>query len=188
MVWSVARDTGGVSCSPWIKGSKSGSDPLSGVEDSSMAEIPEPERTKVIIDVLLHDYDAMRAEIVSRTSSRFQLVGLAAVAATLVTAKWASGWDVLWISLGTVIFGAIIWLIFRLFINRCAARVLQIEDKINNLLDTSRNGPVLTWESHLMRLRWRSVRGWAESKTAMRNRSDSELRAALSVDAAPTEG
>jgi hypothetical protein len=76
-----------------------------------MADIPEPERTKLIIDVLLHDYEAMRAEIVSRTSSRFQLMGLTAVAATLGTAKWASGWDIFWIILGTVVFGAIIWFI-----------------------------------------------------------------------------
>jgi hypothetical protein len=140
-----------------------------------MADIPEPEHTRVIIDVLLHDYDAMRAEIVSRTSSRFQLVGLTAVAATLATAKWASGWDILWIILGTVIFGAAIWLIFRLLINRCAARVSQIEDEINNLLDTSGNDPVLTWESRLLRLQWGSFRGWAEKKTAMRNRWNSEL-------------
>jgi hypothetical protein len=153
-----------------------------------MADIPEPERTKVIVDVLLHDYDAMRAEIVSRTSSRFQLVGLAAVAATLATAKWASGWDVFWVILGTVIFGAIIWFIFRLFINRCAARVLQIEDEINNLLNTPSDDPVLIWETYFQHIRWRSFQGWAESKTAMRSRWDSERAAARPPDVKPAGG
>jgi hypothetical protein len=139
-----------------------------------MADIPETERTKVIIDVLLHDYDAMRAEIVSRTSSRFQLVGLTAVAATLATANWAHGWDVLWVILGTVGFGAIIWFIFRLFINRCAARVLQIEDEINNMLKTSRNDPTLIWESYFLHIQWWPFQGWAESKYAMRKRWDGE--------------
>lgn len=124
----------------------------------------------------------MRAEIVSRTSSRFQLVGLAAVAATLVTAKWASGWDLFWVAFGTVIFGALIWFIFRLFINRCAARVLQIEDEINKLLNTPSNDPVLSWETYILHIRWRSLGGWAESKTAMRRRWDSEREATRPLD------
>jgi hypothetical protein len=126
------------------------------------------ERRKLIIDALFHEYDALRAEIVARTSSRFQLVGLAAVAATLVTAKWAAGWGILLISVGTIIFAAVIWLAFRLYINRCAARLEQIEDQINKQIrqcSWPNNQPVLMWESKLLKLHW--FRHPLEKKSAM---------------------
>lgn len=115
------------------------------------------------LDVLLHEYDTLRAEILARTSSRFQLLGLAAVAATLVTAKWGSGnlpgWDIFWIVVGivggTAVVAAVIWLVFGFYINRCAARIIQIEEEINNKL----GDPVLIWESGLVPLsRLRSLR------------------------------
>jgi hypothetical protein len=107
------------------------------------------------LDVLLHEYDTLRAEILARTSSRFQLLGLAAVAATLVTAKWGSGnppgLDGLWIALGiaggTALVAAVIWVVFGFYINRCAARIKQIEKKINDKLGGE---PILIWESRLV--------------------------------------
>jgi hypothetical protein len=35
------------------------------------------------IEVILHEYDSLRAEIVSRTDSRFQLIGFLGLAAVL---------------------------------------------------------------------------------------------------------
>ncbi len=68
------------------------------------------------INVLLHEYDTLRAEILARASSRFQLVGLAAVAATIVTAKWGTGKYqnlIVWVTIGaTFAVALVIWLLF----------------------------------------------------------------------------
>ena len=144
-----------------------------------MANSGDADGSALTIEVLLHEYDALRAEIVARTSSRFQLVGLAAVAATLVTAKWAGyWWGITLIILGTAVFAGVIWAAFRLYINRCAARTLQIENEINTQIkqiNTQTNESVLIWETHLLPLQWRRG-GWRENKFAMRERWDEALR------------
>jgi hypothetical protein len=124
-------------------------------EDDSMANGQEADSAPHL-DVLLHEYDTLRVEILARTSSRFQLLGLAAVAATLVTAKWGSGnlakGDIIKLVAGivggTAVVAAVIWLVFGLYINRCAARIKQIEEEINNKLGE----PVLIWQSRLVPL------------------------------------
>ena len=115
------------------------------------------------IDVLLHEYDALRAEILARASSRFQLTGFAAVVATLLgVQKSILPTIAIWVIIGVLAVGAIaIWLIFRSYINKCAARVWQIEEEIN----AEMGEPLLIWESH----RLSSPRP-LEAKSAIRNR------------------
>jgi len=107
---------------------------------------PDTER----ISALLHEYDALRAEIVARAGSRFQLVALVGVVATLVTAKWASGSTQTWIIIGTLIGTAvtalIIWLAFGTYIDSCASRLIDIENEVNRMLGGL---PVLKWESRI---------------------------------------
>ncbi len=117
-----------------------------------MANSGETERV-LNIDVLLHEYDALRAEILARANSRFQLVGLASVVAALLGAKELHGFDILWIALALFAVAAFIWVGFRLYINRCAARLWQIEHEINDAIKDT----VLKWESHPLPHSWRDV-------------------------------
>jgi hypothetical protein len=105
------------------------------------------------IDVLLHEYDALRAEILARANSRFQLLGLAGVIGALLGAKNLHGYDILWISLALLGVAALIWIVFRMYINRCAARVSQIEIEINQAIDHT----TLKWESHPLPHSWRDL-------------------------------
>jgi hypothetical protein len=132
------------------------------------------ERTarELAINLLLHEYDALRAEIVARTSSRFQLLGLAAVAATIVTSKWGTGkyqnvivWGTI---IGTILVAAAIWILFGLYINRCAGRLMQIEHELNNALGCD----ALIWESKRINF-WQS---W--TRESAKNKWESKLTAA----------
>src|SRR5438067_2430716 len=132
-----------------------GVDPSPKEEDSRMAESEEP-NSEFAINVLLHEYDTLRAEIVSRASSRFQLVGLAAVAATIVTARWGTGKHqrgILEVTVAlTILAGVAIWALFLFYINRCAGRLKQIEAEINKALGCS----VLIWENYRLGF-WQSL-------------------------------
>jgi len=115
-----------------------------------MPDNQEAGSTALIIDVLLHEYDALRAEILARASSRFQLTGFAAVVATLlgVTKGVLPSW-VVYTTIGLLVVGGIvIWFTFRSYINKCAARVWQIEEEINAAMGE----PLLIWESHFLAL------------------------------------
>lgn len=142
----------------------------------------DSERTnnEFAIGVLLHEYDTLRAEILARTSSRFQLVGLAAVAATIVTANWGSGKhfrEILWIAIiSTTLAAIVIWVLFVFYINRCAGRLIQIEHEINSALGCS----VLIWESYRIDF-WQSVR----RSQAQKNWDDSLARASAKHGALP---
>ena len=95
------------------------------------------------IEVILHEYDSLRAEIVSRTDSRFQLIGFLGLAATLlgITGLSASARVILIVAALIVFIG--IWVYFGLYIKRCAERLREIEDEVNGKLGR----PVLVWES-----------------------------------------
>ena len=48
-----------------------------------------------VIDVVLHEYDSLRAEILARSDARFQLIGYLGIAATLLgtqISEGARGW------------------------------------------------------------------------------------------------
>lgn len=89
------------------------------------------DREQLIVDLLLHEYDALRAEILARTTSRFQLLGFAAVAVSVLAATTIGGvWKGILIAI-IVVAAAAIWLRFGRYTDRCAARIRGIEATIN---------------------------------------------------------
>lgn len=97
-----------------------------------------------VIDVLLHEYDALRAEVLARSDARFQLVGYLGIAATLLgtqISKDMRGWLIV-IALGGFI---AIWFRFGFLMRKCATRLREIEAEINKKLPTTT--PTLVWET-----------------------------------------
>lgn len=95
-----------------------------------------------VVDVILHEYDALRAEIVSRSDARFQIIGFLSIAATLLgtqISEGARGW-LIGVTLGGFI---AIWLRFGLLIRRCAGRLREIENFVNKELGSE----PLVWEN-----------------------------------------
>lgn len=106
------------------------------------------------IEVVLHEYDALRSEIVSRTESRFGLVGFLVIAATILGATGVAD-SLRWVLIVIVlVLLAGIWVVFGLYIRRCAERLKEIEASINDQLG---GDPVLTWESELSVSRFRRL-------------------------------
>jgi hypothetical protein len=75
------------------------------------------------IEVILHEYDSLHSEIVSRTDSRFQLIGFLGLAATLlgITGLSTSARVILIVAALIVFIG--IWVYFGLYIKRCSERL-----------------------------------------------------------------
>ena len=95
------------------------------------------------IDVVLHEYDALRTEILARSDSRFQLIGYLGIAATLLGTQ-ISGESRAWL-IGIALAGfMLIWLRFGFLIRRCAKRLREIEDEVNSKLAMT----VLKWENN----------------------------------------
>jgi hypothetical protein len=107
-----------------------------------------------VIDVVLHEYDSLRAEILARSDARFQLIGYLGIAATLLgtqISEGARGW-LIGIALGSFI---VIWLRFGFLIKKCANRLLEIEAEVNKELHTT----ALVWETRQPRgLLYRGIR------------------------------
>jgi hypothetical protein len=101
------------------------------------------------IEVVLHEYDALRDEVLSRTSARFQLLGLLSIAATLLGVSSISrGWHWVVVVVVALIILLGLWLYFGFAIKRCAIRLREIEEEINGKLGGKQ---VLRWESRLPR-------------------------------------
>src|ERR1700693_1602605 len=96
------------------------------------------------IDVILHEYDSLRAEIISRANSRFQLIGYLGIAATLLGTS-IGDWE-RWILIGVSLAGFMgVWVVFGLYIKKCANRLREIEHYIKGKV-----GPgLLVWETRL---------------------------------------
>jgi sulfite exporter TauE/SafE len=101
-----------------------------------------------VVEIVLHEYDALREEVLSHMNSRFQLLGLVGIAATLLGVSGVSKhWHwVFVLAIATLILLGL-WLYFGFAIKRCAVRLRQIEEEINSTLDRQ----VLKWERELPR-------------------------------------
>lgn len=102
------------------------------------------DRKQLIVDLLLHEYDALRAEILSRTTSRFQLLGFAAVAVSVLIANNVGGVLKGLLITAIVVAAAAIWLRFGRYTDRCAARIKGIEATINSEVHAN----ALWWETN----------------------------------------
>ena len=112
----------------------------------------EAGRPALIIDVLLHEYDTLRAEILARANSRFQLLGFAGVVVALLGATHNITLIII-VSVALAVAAVVIWIGFHLYINKCAARLMEIEARVNALFPED----VLVWESRSLRPSWRDV-------------------------------
>ena len=95
------------------------------------------------IDIVLHEYDSLRAEIVSRMDARFQLIGFLAIVATLLGTTDISNSSRSLLIIAALILFTCVWLLFGFYIKRCAQRLREIEDEVNKEFKK----PVLVWES-----------------------------------------
>jgi hypothetical protein len=98
------------------------------------------------VEVVLHEYDSLREEVLSRMNSRFQLLGLVGIAATLLGVSGVSKhWHWVFVVVIAILILLGLWLYFGLAIKRCAARLRQIEEEVNNAFGRQ----VLAWETAL---------------------------------------
>ena len=98
------------------------------------------------VEIVLHEYDSLRNEILSRANARLELLGLLSIAATLLG---VSGFSEDWRWAYVVVIGFLIliglWFYFGWAMKRCAIRLRQIEEEVNTALGRT----VLRWESDL---------------------------------------
>lgn len=105
---------------------------------------------KFKIDILLKEYDTLRAEILQRINARFGIIGFLGTLFAFVLSKWEwqpknCSFDVRWpiVALGlTVLLGT--WWWFGIRMQRLAARVSSIEKRVNQLAGEE----LLTWETY----------------------------------------
>ena len=105
--------------------------------------------TVIKINILLKEYDTLRAEMLQRINARFAIVGLLGALLVLLISKWGwqpAGWplDVRWLVgvLGASILAGIFWR-FGTLIRKLAAQVSQVEQRVNKLAQED----LLTWET-----------------------------------------
>jgi hypothetical protein len=99
-----------------------------------------------VVEVVLHEYDSLREEVLSRMNSRFQLLGLVSIAGTLLGVSGLSNhwhWVLVIVIAALILLG--LWLYFGFVIKRCAERLRQIEEEVNGILDRQ----ALKWERGL---------------------------------------
>ncbi len=112
-----------------------------------MGNSEEIDQGRFVVDVLLHEYDTLRAEVLSRATARFQLLGFVGIAAALLGTQnigtaWRTG-----LIIATLAGAVVIWWRFAYYIKTCAVRLREIEEEINNRVGER----VLVWESSLPR-------------------------------------
>lgn len=102
---------------------------------------------KAKVEVLLHEYDTLRAEILSRTQSRFSVCGFTGASlAFVITQNQIGAWR--WfLAVVAVLAIVAIWVNFGFLIRRCANRLVQVEDKVNQLAGEE----LLGWEHQCVR-------------------------------------
>lgn len=99
------------------------------------------------IEILFKEYDTLRAEIIARTTSGYQILGTGAVlSGPLIALIGSRGFGrMFWVSLSLfVVFFYIVSFTFRRDITRMAARLTALESDINRLAGTE----LLKWETH----------------------------------------
>jgi hypothetical protein len=123
---------------------------------SAGGELNQPQRREngSLIQGLSQEYQALTGEMLTRTSGRFQFLGLMTTAAAL----FASGiggaankfpvWASVTLSLAVLLLGLGFFFTLGRHIVRLSSRVAEIESRINGLLPAPADGkPVLSWES-----------------------------------------
>jgi hypothetical protein len=116
-----------------------------------------PASHEQIIQVLSLEYRTLRDELLTRTSGRFQFLGLMTTAAALLIAGIGGSRTSLGIWPSIILAIAVLCLGLGNFFNlgrdiaRISARISLIEQRINSLLPNQADGQVLSWESENQR-------------------------------------
>lgn len=113
------------------------------------------------INILLKEYDTLRAEMLQRMNGRFAIVGLLGALLVLVISKgeWQpTGWklDARWLVavLGASILAGIFWR-FGTLIRKLGTRVSKVEQRVNQLAQED----LLAWETCFGWGRFANTRG-----------------------------
>jgi hypothetical protein len=119
------------------------------------------------INILLKEYDTLRAEMLQRVNARFAIVGLLGALLVLLISKWEwqpAGWslNVRWLVgvLGASILVGVFWR-FGTLIRKLAAQVSQVEQRVNQLAQED----LLTWETSFGWGRFANKRGAKKTTT-----------------------
>ena len=96
------------------------------------------------VNVLLREYDTLRAEILARVKSRFDMLIFTAPAATFIASQGqlSRNWRFA-VVVGAAAFLLSLWFYFGSAINQCSVRIAEVEGMINELVGS----PLLQWES-----------------------------------------
>jgi len=126
----------------------------------------QPDRVREKIQALLAEYGGLRAESVNRNTNIFQLIAAVVVLVGLALSRPAFDWR-FWIVIAVgVVFSAVLGNRIHRDIELAAARMREIEGRVNELVGE----PVMMWETY-----WGgSVRGYfwrrAPDRTEIPNR------------------
>src|SRR5438093_6794501 len=101
------------------------------------------EATDSRINIVLKEYDTLRAEVLQRLSARYQLLAVVAALGTLVGTRDVPA-SVIAVTVAiTLVVLAVVWIWFLYDIDRCAEKISEIEDHVNKLAGTR----LLSWET-----------------------------------------
>lgn len=98
-----------------------------------------------VADVLLKEYETLRAEILQRVSSRDQLFTLLLAAVSIIVATDKRHTVLAVCIVGGV--GLLYWLRIGYLINLLGSHVASIEDRVNELMSAPSDEKLLTWET-----------------------------------------
>lgn len=106
------------------------------------------------IEILLKEYDTLRAEIIARATGGYAFWGFAAAAVAWAFSKEApTGWKIVVSCVGLILAFAVMTAVNWSNIARAATRVGEIERRVNELADEE----LLQWEH-----RWGCVKWWRQ--------------------------
>ena len=114
--------------------------------DCSMSDGEQSAIQREDVEVVLHEYDTLRNEVLSRASARLELLGLLSIAATLFgVSGFSEHWRWAYVVGIALLILIGLWFYFGWAMKRCARRLRQIEGEVNTAIGRT----VLRWESDL---------------------------------------
>ncbi len=118
---------------------------------------PISDDDRLRIEVLMKEYDTLRAELLGRMDSRFALIGTSVAGAAIIACSGGTG-------LSIAVVGAVVallllfWLRSGVLMMRCSEGIAAIEERINDLAGYR----LLEWESNTRnRWWWRALACWS---------------------------
>jgi hypothetical protein len=119
--------------------------PTDGSPDpgSPSPPVPVSAEDQYKITILFKEYDTLRQEILGRIGSRFTLISIGGGLGVLLGLQRREPWHD-YVLMAWAVAALVLWWWTGLLISRCAARVMKIEQRINDLAKDQ----LLGWETH----------------------------------------